>query len=213
MSAARVLVADDHPVVREGYRRLLEAGGVAVVGEAGDADTAFDAWAALAPDLVVTDLAMPGGGLELIRRLRARDPAAVVLVFSMHDSEAMVRRAFAAGARGYLTKAAAPERLVDAVLALRAGGDWLDPGLPAGWRRRDPLSEAARLEGLSAREYEVFRLLAAGRSAAECAQALGLSAKTVSNHQAVIKDKLGVATTAALAHLAWRHGVIAPAGA
>ncbi|MBZ8140492.1 DNA-binding response regulator [Rubrivivax gelatinosus] len=210
----RLLIADDHPVVREGYRRLLEqAGGIEVVAEAGDADTADAAWAVFAPELLVTDLAMPGGGLELIRRVRLRSPAAAVLVFSMHDGEAMVRRALAAGARGYLSKSAAPELLVDAVRALHAGRSWLDPGLPPGWLRRDPLSEGERLSSLSAREFEVFRLLAAGCSAADCALALGLSAKTVSNHQTVIKDKLGVATSAALVHLAWRHGVISPAGA
>ncbi|MGC4078177.1 MAG: response regulator transcription factor [Rubrivivax sp.] len=210
----RVLIADDHPVVREGYRRLLDAaGGLHVVAEAGDADGAEHAWATLAPDVLVTDLAMPGGGLALITRVRQRRADAAVLVFSMHDSEAMVRRAFDAGARGYLTKAASPELLVDAVRALHAGQSWLDPGLPPAWRRRDPLCEGERLGSLSAREFEVFRLLAAGSSAAECAQALGLSAKTVSNHQSAIKEKLGVATTAALAHLAWRHGVIAPAGA
>ena len=210
----RVLLADDHPVVRTGYRRLLEqAGDIRVVHEAGDGDAAYAAWMAESPDVLVTDLSMPGGGgLELIRRVLARAADARVLVFSMHDSPLLVRRALDAGARGFLTKASAPDCLVDAVHALCAGRRYLAPELPAELLHRDPLSEAERLATLSGREFEIFRLLAQGHSAGECAQALKLSAKTVSNHQTVIKDKLGVATSAALAHLAIRHRVISTAG-
>ena len=205
----RVLLADDHPVVRTGYRRLLEqALDIQVVHEAADADAAFEALVAQAPDVLVTDLAMPGGGLELIRRARAHDAALRILVFSMHESEAMVQRALEAGAQGYLSKASEPGQLIDAVHALHAGRPYLGAGLVGALRRPDPLGEGARLASLSEREREVFRLLAQGRSPAECADALGLSAKTVSNHQTVIKEKLGVATSAALAHLAIRHGLV-----
>ena len=124
----RVLLADDHPVVRTGYRRLLEqAGDIQVVHEAADAARRPTRLRArTAPDVLVTDLAMPGGGgLELIRRVRARDALARVLVFSMHDSAALVRRALEAGARGFLTKASEPECLVDAVHALHAGRRYL----------------------------------------------------------------------------------------
>jgi len=152
---------------------------------------------------------MPGGGgIELIRRVLMRAPAARVLVFSMHDSAPLVRRALEAGARGFLTKAAAPQSLVDAVRALHAGGRYIGPGLLER-PQRDPALEAERLASLSLREFEIFRLLAEGHSAAECAQALNLSTKTVSNHQSVIKEKLGVTTSAALAHLAIRHRLIA----
>ncbi|MFO1340969.1 MAG: response regulator transcription factor [Burkholderiaceae bacterium] len=210
-----VLLADDHPVVRSGYRRLLDqAGDLRVVDEAGDTDAAYAAFATHRPDVLVTDLSMPGGGgLELTRRVLARAPAARVLVFSMHDSALLVRRALDAGARGYLTKASAPEALVEAVRALHAGQRHLDPALPAELLRRDGVDEARRLAGLSAREFAVFRLLAQGHTAGECADALKLSAKTVSNHQTTIKDKLGVATSAALVHLAIRHGVVSTAGA
>ncbi|WP_127996539.1 response regulator [Piscinibacter defluvii] len=205
----RVLLADDHPVVRTGYRRLLEqAHDIVVVHEAADADGAFAALVAHAPEVLVTDLAMPGGGLELIRRARAHDPALRILVFSMHESEAMVQRALEAGATGYLSKASEPGQLVDAVHALHAGRRYLGEGLERALRGRDPLGESARLASLSEREREVFRLLAQGCSPAECASELGLSAKTVSNHQTVIKEKLGVATSAALAHLAIRHGLV-----
>ena len=210
----RVLLVDDHPVVRSGYWRLLEqSDDIRVVEEASDADTAYAAYAAERPDVLVTDLSMPaGGGLGLIRRVLARQPVARILVFSMHDGPLLVRRAFEAGARGYLTKSSAPERLVDAVRALHAGRRYLDPDLPAGLLHHDPLDEAARLSALSGREFEIFRLLAQGHSPKECADTLKLSAKTVSNHQTVIKEKLGISTSAALVHLAMRHGVISTAG-
>lgn len=210
----RIVLADDHPVVRTGYRRLLEqCDDMRVVAEAGDGDAAYAAWLAQAPDVLVTDLSMPGGGgLELMRRVRQRDAAARILVFSMHDSAPLVRKAFDAGARGFVTKAGAPDALVDALRAVHAGERFLGAGLPAAWRHREPFDEDDRLATLSVREFEIFRLLAQGCSALECAQELKLSAKTVANHQTTIKDKLGVATSAALVHLALRHGVI-PLGA
>lgn len=209
----RVLIADDHPVVRTGYQRLLDqAGDIRVVAEAGDGAGAYAAWLEHEPDVLVTDLSMPGGGLELTRRVLQRSEQARVLIFSMHDSEPLVRRAFEAGARGYLTKASPPECVVIAVHALQAGRRYLSPELPASWMQRERDEEGDRLATLSAREFEIFRLLAQGQSPAECALSLKLSAKTVSNHQSAIKDKLGVATSAALAHLAIRHGVISTAG-
>jgi DNA-binding NarL/FixJ family response regulator len=205
----RVLLADDHPVVRSGYLRLLEQEpDIRVSAEAATGEAAYAAFVADPPDVLATDLSMPGGGgLELIRRVRLRAPEARILVFSMHDSPPLVARALEAGARGFLTKAAAPHCLVDAVRALHAGGRYLGADL-AGRVPRDPAREAERLAELSLREFEIFRLLAQGHSAADCARALKLSAKTVSNHQTAIKEKLGVTTSAALAHLALRHRVI-----
>jgi len=209
----RVLLVDDHPVVRGGYLRLLEqTPDIRVVAEAGTGEAAYAAFVSDPPDVLATDLAMPGGGgLELIRRVLLRVPAARILVFSMYDSPPLVRRALEAGARGFLTKAAAPQSLVDAVRALHAGERYLGADLATGLLQRDPAREAERLAELSLREFEVFRLLAQGRSLAECAQALKLSPKTVSNHQTTIKDKLGVTTSAALVHLAIRHRVIGSA--
>lgn len=211
----RVLLADDHPVVRSGYLRLLDqAGDIQVIAEAGDADAAYAAFIAHRPDVLVTDLAMPaGGGLELLRRVLLRDAQARLLVFSMHDAPVLVRRALQAGARGFLTKASPPECLVDAVRELHAGRRYLGRELSPTLLERDPHDEADRLAELSAREFEVFRLLAQGHSAGACAEALKLSPKTVANLQTAIKDKLGVATSAALVHLAIRHQVISTAGA
>ena len=206
----RVLIADDHPVVRAGYQRLLEQGGdIRVVADVGDGAAAYAACVEHEPDVLVTDLSMPGGGMDLIQRVGQRLPGLRVLVFSMHDSAPLVQRALEAGARGYIPKSSPPECLVEGVRALQAGRRYLAPDLPAELlAARDPLSESERLASLSAREFEVFRLLAQGQSAGECAAALNLSAKTVSNHQSAIKEKLGVSTSAALAHLAIRHRVI-----
>jgi len=209
----RVLLTDDHPVVRSGYLRLLEQErDIRVIAEAATGEAAYTAFVADPPDVLATDLSMPGGGgLELIRRVLLRAPAARILVFSMYDSLPLVRRALEAGARGFLTKAAAPQCLVDAVRALHAGERYLDVDLAASLSQRDPAREVERLAELSLREFEIFRLLAQGHSAAECAQALKLSPKTVSNHQTTIKEKLGVTTSAALAHLAIRHRLISSA--
>ena len=125
----RLLLVDDHPVVRTGYQRLLEqSGDMMVVAQADRADEAMAAFATHSPDVTVTDLSMPGlGGLELIRRLLARAPMARILVFSMHDSAMLVRRAFEVGARGYLCKSSPPESLLDAVRRVHQGEDYLGP--------------------------------------------------------------------------------------
>lgn len=208
----RLLLVDDHPVVRAGYQRLLEqAGDMQVVAQCGRVDEAVAAFAAHAPDVTVTDLAMPGsGGLELIRRVLARQSTARLLVFSMHDSAMLVRQAFEIGARGFLSKGNAPEVLLEAVRRVHAGERYLSPDLPRTLLE-DP-APANLLETLTPREFEIFRLLARGESIAACAAALNLSPKTVSNHQTAIKEKLHVSTSAALVHLAIRHGVIAADG-
>ena len=205
----RLLLVDDHPVVRAGYQRLLElGGGWRVVAQAASVDEALDLHREHQPELTITDLGLPGrGGLELLRQLLERDAGARVLVFSMHEGEALVRRAFAMGARGYVTKSSAPEELLDAVARVMAGRRHLCTSLPAHWlqsRHGDPDG----LASLTDREFEVFRLLARGLTPADCAGALHLSAKTVSNLQTQIRDKLGLASTAAMAHLALRRGVL-----
>jgi len=207
-----VLLVDDHPVVRAGYQRLLDASGdIEVVGEASDADAGYFAWQRLQPAVTVTDLSLPGpSGLDLIRRIRIRDVSARVLVFSVHATEAAVGRALACGAIGFVSKRAEPAVLREAVRAAAGGlpyfSDDLRPFLHQ--ERANSGSEIARR--LSAREFEVFRLLALGHSLAECATHLHLSEKTVANYQALIKDKLGVTTSAALVHLAMRVGLIDP---
>lgn len=207
----RVLLVDDHPVVRSGYGRLLEqAGDIAVVAEAGTAEQAYSTWTRHDPDVCVTDLSLPGmGGLELLRRLVAREDKAKVLVFSMYDSAQLVRRTLDGGARGFVSKQAAPDDLVAAVRAVHAGQRYLSGNLSRHLLHSGTDDETRRLESLSQREFEMFRLLAEGRSSTDCALVLNISHKTAANMQTRVKAKLEVTTSAALVHLALRSRIIA----
>ncbi|MDM0103467.1 response regulator transcription factor [Variovorax sp. J22R24] len=204
----RLLLVDDHPVVRTGYRHLLEQDGdMAVVAQAAGVDEACALFAIHEPDITVTDLAMPGcSGLELIRRLRERDARARTLVFSMHDTNMLVHRALELGALGFVSKSSAPECLIDAIHSVRDGRRYLSPAVAQ--RLLAGTVESLAFDSLTQREFEIFRLLSRGESVADCAQALHLSQKTVSNIQTLIREKLGIQTTAAMAHLALRHGLI-----
>jgi len=209
----RVLLVDDHPVVRAGYQRLLEQqGDIEVVAQAGDGDEAYALFLQQHPALVISDISMPGSsGLALIQRLREREPQCRILVFSMHDSEAMVRRALSLGASGFVSKSSAPETLLEAVRMVHAGRLYLPRAGPQQGLQEPGQPEAqvdSDLSCLSPREYEIFRLLASGHSLQDCAAALHLSAKTVSNHQSTIKEKLGLSSLAAMALLAVRQGMV-----
>jgi DNA-binding NarL/FixJ family response regulator len=200
----RVLLADDHAVVREGYRRLLELEpDVAVVGECADGESVRAAIGrGVAVDVLVLDLSMPGcGGLAVLRRARDARPPVQVLVFTMHDSPTMVAQALRAGAAGFVTKNSAPRELVDAVRRVAAGErPVLSPdvaGVAAGDAVRAPLAP---------REFEVLQLLAQGCSVDEVGRRIHLSAKTVSNYQTAIRQKLGVSTGIELLREARRRG-------
>lgn len=205
-----VMLVDDHAVVREGYRRLIEKhGGLRVVAEAADGMAAYRDYKALNPDVVVLDLSMPGkGGIEVIRHLRAWDPAARILVFTMHRNAAYVMQAFQAGARGYVTKSSPPALLVEAIREVFAGRRIISPDVSQELALTRIDDEADSLESLSAREFDIFRMIAEARSTAEIAATLNLSAKTVSNYHSMIKAKLGVGSDVELAHLALRMKVV-----
>lgn len=204
-----VLLVDDHPVVRAGFRRLLEVSdGVATVAEAGSGEEACRLYEESRPDAVVLDLSMPGiGGLETARRILARDGEAHLLVFSIHDNEAMLARALKAGVLGYLTKQSAPATLLDAVWAVANGRMYIDPQLVG---RALNGNRGGLLERLTPREFEVFRLLAEGHSVNEIAAIFSISPKTVGVHQTRIMHKLELSTPVQLVRLALRHGVIVP---
>ena len=206
-----VLLVDDHSVVRAGYRRLLEiSGGITVVGEAGNATDAYHVFCSLMPDVVVMDIALPGvSGIEGLRRILAHEPKARVLIFSMYEDAIFARRALEAGAAGYLTKAAAPRVLVDAVAAVAAGRRFLSPDI-AQTLALQPLKSEQAANVLSAREFEVLKLFADGLAPNEIAQQLGLNPKTVANHQSSIRQKLGVETGAQLLRSAIRLGLVPP---
>jgi two-component system invasion response regulator UvrY len=210
VAPVRVLLVDDHAVVRVGYRLLLQqAPEIEIVGEADTGELACQRFAELAPDVVVMDLSLPGiGGLEATRRIVARDPQAKVLVFSMHEGTLFVEHALAAGARGYLTKSSAPHALVEAVKNVAAGQVHLDPAVAARLALEKVRGHDSPLERLSRREFEIFCLIAEGLSSADIAKRLALSYKTVANYTTQLKSKLGVTTTAELTRLAIRLGVV-----
>jgi DNA-binding NarL/FixJ family response regulator len=213
MSAAAnisVFLVDDHSVVREGYRRLLErSAGIEVAGEAANAADAYAEFQRLNPDVVVMDISLPGAsGIEAMRRMLAREPRAKVLMFSMHEEPIFATRAFQAGAVGYVTKASAPEVLVDAVRAVAEGKRYLSPDMAQALALQSVGGGGASLEVLSNREFEVMRLLVAGDTLVTIGEKLQLSYKTVANHQSAIRQKLGVETHAQLIQVAQRNGVL-----
>ena len=204
-----VFLVDDHSVVREGYRRLLERStGIHVTGEAANATDAYSEFQRLNPDVVVMDISLPGAsGIEAMRRMIAREPGAKVLMFSMHEEAIFATRAFQAGALGYVTKASAPEVLVEAVRTVAQGKRYLSPDMARTLALQSVSGGGASLSMLSNREFEVMLLLVAGDTIATIAEKLQLSTKTVANHQSAIRQKLGVETSAQLVQLAQRSGV------
>ena len=207
----RVMLVDDHAVVRAGYRRLLaDEAGLRVVAECGDAESAYAALgpaAAATADVLVLDLSMPGrSGLDMLRRARLRWPRLRVLVFSMHDSPAMVAQALAAGAAGFITKSSEPALLVAALCRVAAGEEAvLSPDI-AGAAQAP--GAAPPHQALSAREFEVLRGLVEGLSVEQIAARLHLSPKTVSNYQTQVRQRLGLQTAVDLLHYARQHRLL-----
>jgi two-component system, NarL family, invasion response regulator UvrY len=209
-----ILLVDDHPVVREGYRRLLESiPGYRVVAEASDAATAYQSYQKTKPDVVVMDLSLPGvGGIEALRHIRQWDRNARILVFTMHSGAHFALKAFEAGAAGYVTKGSDAAELVNSVAIVARGGRAMSADVAreiAAERLAHPQSQ---LDELSPRETEILRLLASGWSAEDISGALHLSVKTVRNYHYQIKGKLGARTDAHLVWLALEAGLVATAG-
>ena len=206
----RVLLVDDHAVVREGYRRLLERDeGLTVVGEAAAMAEALTLDAQLQPDVIVLDIALPGvSGIEVLRRLIARRPDARVLIFSMYQDGIYATHAMNAGACGYLSKASAPDLLVSAVRTVAAGGRYMSPDVQLAMTTQSATARQLA-NALSIRELEVLRLLAQGYGVDAVAARLGLSPKTAANHQSSIKQKLGAGSALQLILIAQQFGLIA----
>ena len=207
----QVLLVDDHAVVRTGFRLLLQSQpDINVAAEAQSGEAACQMYAELAPDVVVMDLGMPGmGGLEALRRIRARNPAAKVLALSAHDDPMHARRALREGALGFLSKRSAPETLIEAIASVAAGRRYIDPGIAQKLALAE-IEGATRspIEQLSEREFEVFVRLAGGATVQKIADDLKLSASTIGTHLYNIKQKLGVVNQSELTLLAIRHGLI-----
>ncbi len=210
-TAIRIFIADDHPIVRQGLRRIVEADpGLVISGEAGDAATLIAALQATATDLVLLDVSMPGGPfLETLRDLRTRHPTIRVLVLSVHPEDQWAVRALKAGASGYLTKDHSPNQLLEAIRRVYRGGKYVSPTLAERLATHlDAGVQRAPHELLSDREFEVMRRLGSGLTVSQIASELAISAKTVSTYRTRILEKMAVATNADLVRYAARYGLI-----
>ncbi len=208
----RVLLVDDHAVVREGYRRLIEKHeGFAVVAEAGDASSGYKAFKDVRPDVVIVDISMPGrGGIDLVRQIRQLDPNARILIFTMHANAIYAQQAFRAGARGYVTKSSPPEVLVSAVRSIYAGRPALCAEINQIIATSRLMEDVAVADALSPREFEILRMILDAKSTEEIASAFNLSPKTVANHHYAIKSKLGVQSDIELVYFCMRQGLVTP---
>lgn len=204
----RVVIADDHAIVREGLKRILEGQeGIEVAGEATNGFEALDRVRAGGFDILLLDLSMPGkSGIELIKQVKDESPKLRVLVLTMHEEDQYAVRAIRAGASGYLTKESAPGQLVSAIRRLAEGRLYISPSVAEQLALEvHPQGDDAPHRHLSDREFEVFQLLVAGRSVSEIAAQLHLSVKTVSTHKTRILQKMNAASVADLVRYAIRH--------
>jgi DNA-binding NarL/FixJ family response regulator len=203
----RLLVVDDHAIVRSGIRRLLSERADIEVLEAANGEDALRAVQEQPADLIVLDLNLPGlGGLELLRRLTRTAPKSPILIFSQHAEAIYATKALEAGARGFVSKNAMPEEFLEAVDAILAGGTAVEKSVQREMAMRD-LAEDAYLKPLTERDIEILRLLAAGNSLSEIAAKLGVAYKTVANTLSRIKEKLGVGQTSELIRIAIGRGL------
>jgi two-component system, NarL family, invasion response regulator UvrY len=211
--AIRILLVDDHAVVREGYRTLLaKHEGLSVVGEACDAASAYQCYKDMQPDVVIMDISMPGrGGIDAIDHIRRFDSHARILVFTMHGGAPYALQAFRAGARGYVTKSSPPDILISAVRDVAAGKLAICPETGEALALDRVHEEKTGLEDLSPREFEILRMILDAKSTDEIASALNVSRKTVANYHYSIKSKLGVASDIELLYLGMRQGLVRPA--
>ncbi|MFI5210535.1 MAG: response regulator [Gemmatimonadales bacterium] len=210
-NAIRIFIADDHPIVRQGLRRMVEAdSGMAIAGEAGDGASLLTALETAVADLVLLDVSMPGGPfLETLRALRERHPTVRVLVLSVHPEDQWAVRALRAGASGYLTKDHSPDQLLEAIRRVYRGGKYVSPTLAEQLASQlDVAGERAPHELLSDREFDVMRRLGSGLTVSQVAAELGISAKTVSTYRSRILEKMAVTTNADLVRYAARYGLI-----
>jgi DNA-binding NarL/FixJ family response regulator len=212
-STIRVVIAEDHALVRAGFRALLAAiPGVEVVAEACDGPEALEIIATHLPDVAVMDVTMPGlNGIQVIDQVRVAYPQVRVVVLSMHDNEEYVRRALRAGAAAYLLKDSSPTELELAVRAVAAGGSYLSPMVSrhvvADYLRRTA-DDGVVTDGLTARQREILQLIAEGHTNQQMASDLHLSIKTVETHRAQLMDRLGIRDVAGLVRYAIRSGLI-----
>ncbi|WP_428353562.1 response regulator [Methyloprofundus sp.] len=213
MKKIKVILVDDHAVVRAGFRMLLATNDqVEVIAEAERGEEAMQLYKAKQPDIMVMDISMPGiGGLEAIRRICARDSDAKILVFSVHNEQVFINQAIKAGAKGFISKNSAADMLIDAIQHIIKGGTYIEEGLTHGMSEGNnapPVDHQTIMDTLSNREFDIFLLLAKGKTAHKISEELCLSYKTIANYSTQIKKKLNVETVAELTHIALLSGVV-----
>jgi len=212
LSQIKILLVDDHAVVRMGFKMLIEAeDDITVIGEAESGEFAIKLFQELKPDIIVMDITMPGiGGLEAIDRIIAKDKNTKILVLSAHEDSVHPKRVLNAGAMGYLTKRSAAEELIKAIKSIHQGKRYLEPNIAQQMAITQLSGETNPVEILSDREFEVFIALAKGKSTNEIADTLCLSPRTVGTHLYNIKQKLNANNSAEIALIAIRCGLIDP---
>lgn len=208
----RVMLADDHAVVRMGFRLLLEASAdIKVVAEAESGEEAVRRVPEVKPDVLVLDLSMPGiGGLEALSRILARTPNMKVLVLTAHEDAMHARRVLKAGALGYLSKRSAAEALIQAIRQVRQGRTFLEPAIAHELALQQLTGDRNPVDMLSEKEFKVFLALARGQSVVDIADVMSLSPRTIGTHLYNIKQKLGASNSAELAIIAMRHKLMEP---
>jgi two-component system invasion response regulator UvrY len=210
MAKLTLLLVDDHAVVRSGFKVLLQTwDDVDVVAEANSGEEALPLYTLHRPEVVMMDIAMAGmGGIEAIKRLVALDPQVRILALSAHEDSSYAKRALQAGALGYLSKRTAPEVLIDALRMVARHQRFIDPIIAQRMANQRSDSDTEDIDKLSPREFEVFILLAKGKSVVDISQSLGLSASTVGTHLYKVKQKLELSNQSEMTLLAMRHGLL-----
>ncbi|HSI45331.1 MAG TPA: response regulator transcription factor [Methylophilus sp.] len=206
----RVVLVDDHTVVRSGLRRLLESHkSIEIVAEADTGEMAYQIYGEVTPDVVLMDISMPGmGGLEAAKRILQRYPQARIVIFSMHEAVSFAAQALKTGVKGYVTKTGAANDLLQAVLDVSKGKTFLSQDVAQKVALQTLIGESNPLQQLTSREFEVFRLLAEGKRVEDVADMLKISQKTVANYYTLIKQKLSVNSPVEMVRLAMKHGLI-----
>ena len=206
----KVVLVDDHTVVRSGLRRLLESHkSIEIVAEADTGEMAYQVYGEVLPDVVLMDISMPGmGGLEAAKRILQRYPQAKIVIFSMHEAVSFAAQALKAGVKGYVTKTGVADDLVQAVLDVAKGRTFLSQDVAQKVALQTLIGESNPLQQLTSREFEVFRLLAEGKRVEDVAEMLKISQKTVANYYTLIKQKLSVNSPVEMVRLAMKHGLI-----
>lgn len=210
MGRLKILLVDDHAVVRSGLRRLLEINNsMDMIAEADSGEAAYQLYGEVNPDIVIMDISMPGmGGIESAKRILQRYTHAKIIIFSMHEAVSFASQALKTGVKGFVTKNGMAEDLLHAVLDVSKGKTFLSAGIAQKIALQTLIGDDDPMHQLSTREFEVFRLLAEGRRVEEVADMLKISQKTVANYYTIIKQKLGVSSPVEMVRLAMKHGLI-----